>query len=240
MPPKQTRRARESGEEEAKPTTAAAKPPNNAAAAAATSKAVATNEAAKLKGGVQIVRPEFGGTQGVNYSKNIEIVNPHRIRFIKGFRGIAVAHEQPLSTGIVAFGFRLSEGCAKEFNSVYIGLTTNATPGNKDDVPGQHRKTPGLCLNLYGANVSQTDLDQGIDNVIDEKIAQAPNTVVVTRVDFNTRIVTFFVNGVETKIEPPLTLPKLDGPFYAVVNMHEKKDEVEAIAEDDPAFVVLA
>ena len=69
--------------------------------------------------------------------------------------------------------------------------------------------------------------------------ANKPSPVVLVRIDFKTRIVTFFVNGVEAKSEPPVTLPEGEGSSFPVVRSVCRDDEVESLAENDPAFNVL-
>jgi hypothetical protein len=70
-----------------------------------------------------IFRPEFGGKESVNYSTFVKPITPHSVRCFGNEKQFAsaVAHKQPLSSGVVAFGFRLSQSCAAENNNIFIG-----------------------------------------------------------------------------------------------------------------------
>lgn len=190
---------------------------------------------------IKVFRPDFSnGKAGVNYASSLKLVTPHRVKNVGNCNGTAVAIAKPMTKGVVAFGFRLGEICAQHHNWVFVGITTKATPGETTEYPGS-ASMPGVALHLWNGSVHVGNAKHMM-MMIDLSITQRPKSVCIVRIDFNTRDVTFFVNGVEAKQSFPLSegSAMTEGlPYFPVVNFGIQADEVEAIAENDAAFDVL-
>lgn len=189
---------------------------------------------------IVIFRPLFNaGVEGINYTKGVEFKAPHRVSTTLDHKWVNVfASSQPISSGIVAFGVRLDEKCASNpQNCVAVGVSPKIEVGsNLAAHPGYNM--PGCTIFLHsgylyaGSGANRTILDQ--------KISQQPKSVCIVRIDFATRIITFFVNGIEAATsQQPVTIPASDKTLYAAVSFYKVDDEIETLAEDDPAFAVL-
>ena len=95
---------------------------------------------------------------------------------------------------------------------------------------------PGGCVFLVGTNMV---FPHGDHRTIATRGPAKTAPTIVTRIDFNTRTVTFWVDGVEAKPDPLVTLPGGEGPYFVVVTVVNVDDEVETLSNDDPAFDVL-
>lgn len=189
---------------------------------------------------IVIFRPLFNaGVEGINYTKGVEFKAPHHVSTTLSSKWAnAFASSQPLSSGIVAFGIRLDEKCTRVSpNQIAVGVSPQVEVGsNLAAHPGYNM--PGCTIFLHSGYLYAGS--GGNRTILDLKISQQPKSVCIVRIDFATRIITFFVNGIEAATsQQPVTIPASDKTLYAAVSFYKVDDEIETLAEDDPAFAVL-
>lgn len=193
---------------------------------------VLRNTALFLMPEMVIIRPRFGGKRGLNYHSKLELKTPFELCAKNGNGwSNAVAFEQPMTKGTVAFGFRVGTQRAADVTfgyAIMIGAASTQEPGDSDEFPGFT-----FCPNrdLFAQTGQQvTYTASGI------AAPAKPNSIFIARVDFEAKRVTFFINGVKSKAALPILVKP---PLYPAIALYIGDDVVEALDVNDPAFDVL-
>lgn len=196
---------------------------------------VLRNTAYFLMPKIAIIRLKFGN-QGTNAHSSLHLPTPHRVKCITGGGWqSAVSESHPLTSGITAFGFRVITSS----NSHYFlpGLAESAECKDTSAHVGWdvHRGVGFFCGDGSAHSIFSKH-EYRRDVIADGEVTKKASTIVF-RVDFTAaRTIILFADGAESK---PFAIPNDVTVLYPVLSISMANDELESLAEDDPAFNCL-